>query len=61
MLERFIAWLNHQHEWEYAGNDTTSGHEGYWYWHREECRYCDKTRTVMNSKQCACGGRPDVE
>jgi hypothetical protein len=60
-LSDLIARLQHVHEWEFAGIDYSSK-EGKWYWHIEECRWCDKRRSVLNnSDQCACGGNPNVK
>jgi len=50
------ARLMHEHGWTYDGINETGGKESHWYWHFERCE-CGKSREVLNSRNCACGGR----
>lgn len=63
MLRQFFRWFNdyarHQEhiEWQYGGAVEDGSSDSYWYWHYEQCRWCDRKRKVLNSGHCACGGQ----
>lgn len=53
-IDRFIAWLNHAHDYHYDGHGDDK--ESAWYWHYEKCD-CGRRREVMNDgSRCAYGG-----